>query len=166
MEAILIDAVEFCRLGEARAGEFSVADLPRLAAEVVSPVGTIRWTLTGGKHAQGYPQLIVTVAGSAQLMCQRCLTPYEFGIDVESALVLAQDEAAADELEASLDDESLEVIAASRQFNVTDLVEDEALLVLPVSPRHDVCPSPSGDESLGNSGKAPSPFGVLKDWKR
>jgi len=166
MEAILIDAFEFSRLGQSRSGEFAIADLPRLAAEVVKPSGVVRWSLTGGKHAQGYPQLTVVVSGSVQLMCQRCLTPYELGIDVESVLVLAQDEAGADELEASLDDETLEVIAGSRQFNVTDLVEDEALLALPLSPRHDACPESSRQESDLGSAKAPSPFGSLKDWKR
>ncbi|RJG01402.1 YceD family protein [Noviherbaspirillum sedimenti] len=166
MEAILIDAFEFCRLGESRTGEFAVADFPRLVAELAVPSGVIRWTLTGGKHTLGYPQLTVTVTGAVQLMCQRCLTPYEFAIDVESVLVLAQDEVAADELEASLDDESLEVIAGSRQFGVTDLVEDEALLALPVSPRHDVCPEPSQQASPVGGSKAPSPFGALKDWKR
>ncbi len=166
MEAILIDAFEFCRLGEVREGEFAVADLPRLAAEAVNATGALRWSLKGGKHAQGYPQLTLTVNGSVQLMCQRCLTPFAFAIDAESVLVLAQDEAGADELEAALDDESIEVIAGSRQFNLTDLVEDEALLALPVSPRHEVCPGQARQEQPENDGKAPSPFGVLKDWKR
>jgi uncharacterized protein len=168
MEAILIDAFEFCRQGEALEGEFAVAELPRLAAEAIAPTGTIRWSLAGGKHAQGYPQLMLQVVGSVPLMCQRCLTPFEFGIDSESVLVLAQDEAGADELEAALDDDALEVIAGSRQFNVAELVEDEALLALPVSPRHDICPGQSRQESepAAGSDKAPSPFSVLKDWKR
>lgn len=166
MEAILIDAFEFSRQGESRAGEFAVADLPRLAAEAVTPAGAIRWSLVGGRHAQGYPQLTLKVSGSVSLMCQRCLAPFEFGIDAETVLVLAQDEAGADELEAALDDDELEVIAGSRQFNVADLVEDEALLALPVSPRHDVCPGASPQQVAEDSGKAPSPFGVLKDWKR
>lgn len=166
MEAILIDAFEFCRLAEVREGEFAVADLPRLAAEAVNASGTVRWSLTGGRHALGHPQLTLAVTGAVQLMCQRCLTPYAFELDAESVLVLAQDEVSADALEASLDDESLEVIAGSRQFNVTDLVEDEALLAVPVSPRHDVCPEQSGKAGAADSDKAPSPFGVLKDWKR
>jgi len=166
MEAILIDAFEFCRLAEVREGEFAISDLPRLAAEAANASGTVRWSLTGGRHALGYQQLTLAVSGAVQLMCQRCLTPYAFEVDVESVLVLAQDEASADELEASLDDESLEVIAGSRQFNLTDLVEDEALLALPVSPRHDVCPDQSEKASPAGADKAPSPFGVLKDWKR
>lgn len=166
MEAILIDAFEFCRLGEALEGEFTVAELPRLAAEAVTPAGVIRWSLAGGKHAQGYPQLTLNVSGSVQLMCQRCLTPFEFGIASDSVLVLAQDEAGADELEEALDDDSLEVIPGSRQFNVADLIEDEALLALPVSPRHEVCPGKPAEKPEANAEKAPSPFSVLKDWKR
>ena len=166
MEAILIDAFEFCRRAEVREGEFAVANLPRLTAEAANASGMVRWSLTGGRHALGYQQLTLAVTGTVQLMCQRCLTPYAFELVADSVLVLAQDEAGADELEASLDDESLEVIAGSRQFNVTDLVEDEALLALPVSPRHDVCPDQSEKASPAGVDKAPSPFGVLKDWKR
>ncbi len=166
MEAILIDAFEFCRLGETREGEFSVADMPRLVAEAVDPAGMVRWSLSGGRHPQGHPQLTLAVAGTVMLRCQRCLTPYAFAIDARAVLVLAHDEAGADELEASLDDDALEVVAASRQFSVSELVEDEALLALPVSPRHDVCPSQQSSLEGAQEDKAPSPFAVLKNLKR
>lgn len=166
MEAILIDAFEFCRLGEAREGEFAVADMPRLAAEAVDPTGTVRWSLSGGRHPQGHPQLMLTVAGTVQLRCQRCLAPFTFAIDSRAVLVLAHDEAGADELEASLDDDTLEVVPASRQFSVSDLVEDEALLALPVSPRHDVCPQQPVPQDAAQEDKAASPFAVLKELKR
>jgi uncharacterized protein len=44
------------------------------------------------------------------------------------------------------------------------MIEDEALLALPLSPKHDVCPDPS-DFAAAKSGKADSPFAVLKNLK-
>jgi uncharacterized protein len=42
------------------------------------------------------------------------------------------------------------------------LVEDEALLALPLSPRHEQCP---GDVPTSGKEKAESPFAVLKKLK-
>jgi uncharacterized protein len=42
------------------------------------------------------------------------------------------------------------------------LVEDEALLALPLSPRHEKCP---GDVPTSGVEKAESPFAVLKKLK-
>lgn len=166
MEAILIDAFEFSRLKESREGALAVAQLPRLANESVAQTGMLRWVLHGDMHQQGHPQLVLAVSGSVQLMCQRCLTPFEFAIDSQSVLVLAKDEATADHIEAVLDNDDIEVIVGSRQFNLTDLIEDEALLAIPVAPKHEACPDQAVPGSQAGIGKAPSPFDALKNWKQ
>lgn len=166
MEAILIDAFEFCRLRQAREGEFAVADLPRLVQEAASNDGTIRWSLQGGANQLGHPLLSLSVAGSVRLMCQRCLAPFEFAIDSHSEMVLAKDDATADHIESTLDDDEIEVIVASHQFNVTDLIEDEVLLALPVSPKHETCPGLAMANEQAGTEKAPSPFEALKNWKQ
>ena len=79
-------------------------------------------------------------------------------------LILAKDETEADKIEEMLGDEDIDVIVGSREMNVFDLVEDEALLALPLSPRHEVCPDASKLEGL--KAEKPSPFAVLKDLKR
>jgi uncharacterized protein len=165
MNAFVIDAFDFCRREARQEGEIAVADLPRLAAESVDRSGSIRWRLQGGSNGLGYPQMILSVAGSAQLMCQRCLASFAFDIESETRLVLAKDESGADEIESLLDDESIEVIVGSHAFNVLELVEDEALLLMPLSPKHDVCP-----DQLASSGLqdvlSTSPFAVLKNLKQ
>ena len=98
-----------------------------------------------------------------QPVCQRCLTPYSLEIATESVLVLAKDEDDADKIEELLDDDELEVIAGSKEMNLLDLIEDEALLALPLSPRHDVCPDTSAQDAQKAS--KPSPFAVLKQLK-
>ncbi|MFD2272254.1 YceD family protein [Undibacterium arcticum] len=87
-----------------------------------------------------FAQLTLAVSGTVQLMCQRCLTPFAHEIAAESVLMLAKDEERADEMDELLDDDTIDVIVASKTLNVPDLVEDEALLALPFSPKHEVCP--------------------------
>jgi len=171
MNALIIDAFEFSRLNEHREGEIAIADLPRLAEESAEPAGsadrtgTIRWTLQGGQDRLGHPQLTLSVSGAISLMCQRCLTPFVFDIESRSVLVLAQDEASADAIEALLADDSVEVIVGSRSFNIADLIEDEALLMIPLSPKHQVCPDQPMPKEAPDVEKV-SPFAVLKNLKQ
>ncbi|HJV80529.1 YceD family protein [Noviherbaspirillum sp.] len=165
MNAFVIDAFEFCRLKERREGEVAVADLPRLAEESADQSGTVRWSLQGGSSPQGHPQLALSVAGAVSLMCQRCLKPFAFDIVSESVLVLAPDEASADEIENSLDDESVEVIVGSRNFDVAQLIEDDALLTIPLSPKHATCPDQLMPE-MDKEAEKVSPFAVLKGLKK
>lgn len=166
MNAFVIDAFEFCRLKERREGETAVADLPRLAQESVDEFGTIGWSLQGGSDRLGHPQLNLSVSGSVQLMCQRCLTPFVFDIVSDSVLVLANDEPGADAIEALLDDDTVEVIVGSRTFNIGDLIEDEALLTIPASPKHEACPEKLMPDTPENAEEKVSPFAVLKKLKQ
>lgn len=165
MTAFAIDVFEFCRLGERREGEVSVADLPRLAAECIDAHASLRWTLQGGANSFGHPQLTMMVAGNVRLVCQRCMTALEHEIASEQVLVLVRNEEQADEIEELLGDESIDVIVGAKSMNILDLVEDEALLSLPLSSRHEVCPDGAVQDAAGNVRK-PSPFDVLKGLKQ
>lgn len=165
MNAFVIDAFEFCRLKERREGEIPVADLPRLAEESVDKSGAIRWVLQGGSDMRGHPQLNLAVSGALNLMCQRCLTPFAFQVESDATLILAQDESSADEIDAQLADESVEVIVGSHSFDVAQVIEDEALLTIPLSPKHDVCPDLAG-KAVPQEVEKESPFAVLKKLKQ
>jgi uncharacterized protein len=165
MSALVIDAFEFCRLKERLEGEAAVADLKRLAADCVNPSTILRWSLLGGTDALGYPQLTLSVAGTVQLRCQRCMTPFDYSFAAESILLLAKSEEHADEIEEAIADDTIDVVVGSRAMNVMELVEDEALLALPLSPKHDVCPDTSVLDALSD-GKKVSPFDVLKNIKQ
>jgi uncharacterized protein len=168
MQALVIDAFAFCRLEEQASGSIQVADLSRLSEESANADGVLNWSLSGGKDQYDHPQLVLSVQGNVNLMCQRCLTPFAFEIDSESVLILAKNEENADEIDALLEDDEIDVVVSSKTFNVMDLIEDEALLAIPQSPKHAVCP----DVSLASAnttaaidaevGKKESPFAVLK----
>ena len=168
MQAFVIDAFAFCWQEEQVFGRIQVADLPRLSEETANTDGALAWSLSGGKDQYGHAQLVLSVQGSVNLICQRCLTPFAFEVDSESVLILAKNEENADEIEALLEDDEIDVVVGSKTFNVMDLIEDEALLAIPQSPKHAVCP----DVSLASAnttaaidaeaGKKESPFAVLK----
>jgi len=165
MTTFVSDAFEFCRLKERREGEVAVVDMSRLADESADKSGVVRWALQGSVDKHGHFQLALSISGAVNLMCQRCLTPFAFDISSDSRLMLAADEDVADEIDALLGDEEIEVIVASRGFDIAQLIEDEALLTLPLSPKHDSCPDQlmSG---LAKDGEKISPFAVLKSLKQ
>lgn len=165
MNAFVIDVFEFCRRNERREGEIAVADLPRLGAESADRFGRIAWVLEGGRDRQGRQQLLLKTSGSVRLICQRCLSPFELNFDSGSTLIVATDEASADELDALLEDEPVEVVVGTKEFNVADLIEDEVLLALPQSPKHEACPSQTLLDKLAGDEKV-SPFAVLKNLKQ
>lgn len=173
MQAFVIDAFSFCQHQEQREGSSKLVEFPRLAAESVNAEGIVNWSLSGGTNELGHPKLTVSVKAQIELMCQRCLTPFVFEIDSQSELILAKNEQHADEIEDMLEDDEVDVVVGSKTFNIIDVIEDEALLAIPQSPKHAVCPdvgsfkqseaaeNVEAADSASTSGKV-SPFAVLK----
>jgi len=164
MSDFVIDAFEFCRTNGRREGLTPVAEMPRLAAECADKSGAIAWSLQGGSTKEGFPRIDMTVRGTVQLVCQRCLTPFAYTIDSSSVLMLGKDDADADEIEEVIDDESVDVIVGSRSCDIRDLIEDEALLALPQAPKHEACPDTSALDALRS--EKVSPFEALKSLKK
>ncbi|MET3129785.1 uncharacterized protein AAKU55_000026 [Oxalobacteraceae bacterium GrIS 1.11] len=163
MNAFVIDAFDFCRINGSREGVTPVAEMTRLTKDCADESGTLAWKIQGGTSQMAYPQLTLSVAGTVQLICQRCLAPYAYQIDASTTLVLAKDDEHADEIEDILDDEAIDVIVGSRTMNGNDLIEDEALLALPQVPKHDTCPDTALIDSTKTEKKLP--FAGLKDLK-
>ncbi len=163
MNAFVIDAFDFCRINGSREGVTPVAEMTRLIKDCADSSGTLAWRIEGGTSQMGYPQLTLSVTGTVQLVCQRCLTPYAYDIDAETTLMLGKDDEHADEIEDIINDESIDVIVGSRTMDAAALIEDEALLALPQVPKHEVCP----DTALLDATKTEKklPFAGLKDLK-
>lgn len=102
---------------------------------------TIRWTARGSSQlvAGGVAQswLHLSLQGSVPLQCQRCLTGMDQPIELHLAFRFVRDEA---EANAQDDDAEEDLLVASKQFNLLELIEDELILALPFAPAHEVCP--------------------------
>jgi uncharacterized protein len=163
MSAFVIDAFEFSRSNGHRDGVTPVAEMSRLSKDCADQSGEIAWAVDGAVTSHGYPSMTLSVSGTVQLVCQRCLAPFAYAMDSSTMLVMGKDDEEADQIEELLDDESIDVIVGSRTTDLRDLIEDEALLALPQVPKHEVCPDTQALDAL--KAVKPSPFAVLKDLK-
>jgi uncharacterized protein len=130
-----IDSLRFAASAGRMSGEYSLQELDRLHDVLASRDGAIRWWLEGGREA-GRPVLRLGIRGCLMLVCQRCLAPCAFTLEVDATLPVARDEAELCRWES--EDPLLDGLVAEPHLDVRDLIEDEVLLSLPAIPRHPV----------------------------
>jgi uncharacterized protein len=139
-QAEVIDGLQFARAALERRGVVRVERLPRLAQSQCSTEG-LEYHVRGGRAGNGKPCLWLSVRGSMELPCQRCLDPIRIPIAIDAELQLAETVR-----EISEADDEIDRVLASRCMDVASLVEDEVILALPMAPRHEEC-TPSGEIS-------------------
>lgn len=132
-----IDSLPFCLRRQSLAGEYASSDLPRLADELAAGGARVRYSLQGGA-LEGRPCLSLRIEADLNLPCQYCGRGTWTAIQSESRVLIAksEEELTVWETEHILQD----ALVADARMVVSDLVEDEVLLSLPISPRH-----PDGD---------------------
>lgn len=112
------------------------AELPRLAQIIAGgadvPADFLAVTVGFGMGPEGFPVLRVQVAGALNLVCQRCLSPVEYSIDLDERLTVVPTEAATADLADPFDS----VVAEQGELQLRVAVEDEILATLPLAPLH------------------------------
>jgi uncharacterized protein len=147
-------------------GSIEIASLTRLADDLTNTSGALNYTLTGFINQQRQPHLHITVQGTLAMVCQRCLEPLSFEVDVDNVLHMVHSEADLDSEEDELNailagSDAPEKMVGSDMFDIFNLIEDEVILSIPVANTHDVC-----DEKLPtSSGQKASAFDVLAKLK-
>jgi uncharacterized protein len=148
-------------------------DFSRLSAEACEPGGLTRlaWRARGemrpGANGAPQPWVHLDVEAQLRLVCQRCLAPAELPVLAQRWFRFVADEATA---EAEDDGSDEDVLALEPRFNLTQLVEDELLMALPLVPMHGVCPdvvptSAGEDEFQAVLETRPSAFAALSQLK-
>src|SRR5213078_1189695 len=92
----VIDGFEFASAGAAQQGAWPLSGFARLRELLASDAGEVGYALQGTRDARGRPSLRVSVSGTLQLRCQRCLEPMPFKVQAEELLVLAATQAEID----------------------------------------------------------------------
>jgi len=147
---LALDVAAFCRHGAELQGQWSLAELPRLAESVLRGAdgfadAPVEWVATGAMHrvSGSEPHCLIDLQLRTQvtLECQRCLQPMAVPLEVARRFrfVHGEDEAARLDEEEAGDDE--DVLALAPRFDLRGLIEDELLLALPLVPRHETCPA-------------------------
>jgi uncharacterized protein len=129
----VIDGLQFARGALEKRGSLGMEHLPRLAQMQCSTPG-LDYRIRGGTAGHGKLSLRISVTGRLQLACHICLGPLSVPIAVDIELQLAGSEREINEA-----DDDVDRVLASRTMDVAGLVEDEAILALPMVPRHDAC---------------------------
>lgn len=164
-----IDTFELARTGAERNGELPVADMPRLASLLHDADGALAWSL----HAWRAPRpeggaddfMRLEINGTVSAGCVRCLGPVPVALAVERRYRLVRSEEEAERLD--LEDTEFDVIAGDRRFDLTGLIEDEAIMALPPVARHDDCAIPADAEAGDEAAEErPNPFAVLQRLRR
>ncbi|MDR2926215.1 MAG: YceD family protein [Azoarcus sp.] len=139
-------------------GETPVARFVRLADLLAANSGTLRWRMKGRLDAEGKPRLDLAASGRLMLRCQRCLSDLEWKLEIEAVLLPVR--AGQDMPEDELENDEADVIELDGELDVLSLLEDEAILALPIAPRHADCGMPEATEA--DSGiRGQSPFAAL-----
>jgi len=158
---VVIDSLEFARVGGRRAGALAVGELERLADVLADEAedGALAWQVSGERDGDGKSRLRLSVRGNLNLRCQRCLGPVSFPVDIHSRLLLVPPGGPwpEDLQDGGLADDESDAIEASTELALMPLIEEEVLLALPMAPRHESCGPPAAEAVE----QEPSPFAAL-----
>lgn len=163
-----IDVFELARVGGEVVGALSLADLHRMLPSLASGEGEVTFRYVGLMDEQGRPAGTLTVSATVQLDCDRCTKPVAVPLFSEARYYFV---ATAAELgRIPVDEVDEEPLLGSKRFDLATLIEDDAILALPMSPRHTACNSesaallgPAGGD--GQAQERPRPFAALSQLK-
>lgn len=157
----LIDSLEFARSAQQFAGNIQLSELPRLQEILEDQNGFVSFTIKGGVDSRGHAFIDLGVHGTLQLQCQRCLDALDYDVTRDTRLMLCDP----DELERLDEEGEIEGILADPKLDVLNLLEEEIVLGLPISPRHEegTCEMAGAGREIG---AVPGPFAVLEQLKR
>jgi len=127
-----LDAVSLAEKGREIAGFVPVEAFERLAGSLHSRTGRIEVLLRFARDEAGRARLRGHLTGALELVCERCLAPYEMPIEIDLDLVLVDSEAAAESLP---EEQDALVVGGRRSMHTVDMIEDDLILALPLVPR-------------------------------
>lgn len=127
--------------------------------EYLADCGTpVFFRLQGGKGQR--PFLDIELKADLSLVCQRCMEAMPFKLDEVGRIVLFEDEESLDK--AMQADDELEGMVFEKELDISVLLEDQILMALPFSPRHDDCKNRQLDAI---NQEKDNPFAVLSGLK-
>ncbi len=142
-----VDPVQFARRRQVVEGQTPFTLMARLVSAGVAADaaadGAVAWRIEGsvGQDDLGRQRdfLLARTRFAPVMSCSRCLGPVQLPeIASETRFRLAASEAQAEREDREA--ETVEVIAATPVLDLAALVEDEAILALPMAPAHEICP--------------------------
>jgi len=160
---IVIDTLDFVRNTRTHHGKIKLDGFVRLQDYLSDSQGKLEYKVSGTLDKNGKPIIQVTIKGTINLHCQRCLDGLAHVLDIQTAILLVENESELSRLDGT---ESVDGILAASDTDVLALIEDEIILSLPISPRHreDECSASELTNSYAIGKK--HPFATLATLKK
>jgi uncharacterized protein len=159
------DVWELARRGRVVEGELAVKDAGRLAKQLADDTGSLRFRFGGRVDERGRAGARLDVDGTVQARCDRCAGPVDVAIREHTQFYFVDDEGELGRL--PIDDSPEEPLLGSHRFDLAALVEEQAILAMPISPRHVDCAASDADEAGPRpDGRTRRPFEVLAALKK
>ncbi len=162
---IFVDPIRLADTGRELEGSIRLAEMDRLASYLVEKEGEVAVELSFGVDDQGVRYLHGRIRGQLELPCQRCLGPVTVPVDRVIDLGLVTSEVEAERLDAGYEP----LMVSGRSMRLSDIVEDELLLALPMIALHppSVCrPDYEGEAEQEPEAPRKNPFEVLAELKK
>lgn len=115
-------------------GRVRISGLPRLGAALADNSGEASLELVAQDDGSGRILVHGEVEAALGLICQRCLQPMRYDVATAFDLVWVRSEA---EMQSVQDESCDPLLSADGRVKLSDLIEDELLLALPIVALHD-----------------------------
>jgi len=171
-----LDVRAFAQNAAQLQGTISLLNLERLTQDLYGSgadlsSNCVQWSAQGdtvavaGGSAQNW--LHLNVQATLPMQCQRCLQAMTQPLHIQRSFRFVRDE---QEANAQDDDCEEDLLVASKQFDLLQLIEDELIMALPFAPTHEVCPVAVKLKAVGEDFEAalkekPKAFAALGELK-
>lgn len=158
-----VDAIRHASQSIRLHGTMPLSRFERLRSSLLSDEGDVEVELSFDQDSEHRPYVMGSIRGALTVQCQRCEKPLTIAIDAPVHVGLVRNDEDARRLSEHLEP----FLLTDRMVSLTELVEDELILALPIVPRHEhecvavgavsaVAAAPSATEE-----KRKNPFAVL-----
>ena len=158
------DAFRLARKRDTLRGEATMPQLPRLAQSVLDPKTVVRYEVVGRVDDQGHPGALMRLSARLRMRCERCNGPFDFALEREVPFRFVRNDAELNAL--PIEDVEDEAVIGSTAMALLPWIEDEAILSLPLVPRHEDCVFPGERDDEPDEGGSRRPFAALAMLKR
>jgi uncharacterized protein len=162
-----IDPFKLAYNGVVLEGTMQLSEMPRLCGALTDSNGDVEVKIQFDIDELGIPFVSGQFKTTLSLLCERCMQPMPYAVDSKLLLALVKHESRIENLAEQYEPWLIE---GDDPVKLSELIEDELILALPIVPKHPEACLPaemwsSGDE-VGEEDKPESPFAVLSALKK
>jgi uncharacterized protein len=161
-----IDPFRFAQNGLRLNGQLNVSSMSRLCGALHNNEGVVDVVMHFDIDETGLPFLQGKFRSTLNLICERCMEPMDWDVEVNCLLAILKNERKVEGLAEQYDPW---IIDSDELISLGSVIEDELILALPLVPKHDFKCLPaevwqSGEDEIVEE-KRVSPFAVLATLK-